>query len=180
MAQNCSELRPQQTTLRVAAAFLTCPAETVLENDRIDQKMAAIGIVENLKKEENVGVARGEECEVHTSRLGTRGTSRASGEDPNAEGEKLWQEALLECVLFPQSEKHGLLPLGTRGFTMGSFGKSPIFSKFTCDVVKETIEGALRSGFFVVAGPIGFPFFSPRRSSRDPACVTWYCRMYRT
>ena len=95
----------------------------MLENDRIDQKMAAIGIAENLTKGENVVVARGEECEVHTSRLGTRGTSRASGGGLNAEGEKLWQEPLLECVLFLQSEKHGLLPLGTRGFTMGSFRK---------------------------------------------------------
>ena len=51
--------------------------------------MAAIGIAENLTKGENVVVARGDECEVHTSRLGTRGTSRASGGGPNAEGEKL-------------------------------------------------------------------------------------------
>ena len=54
----------------------------------------------------------------------------------------------------------------------GQFGEIANISKFKCDVVKETIEGALRSGFFVVAGPIRFPFFLLRRSSRDPACVT--------
>ena len=68
------------------------------ENDRIDQAMAAIGIAENLTKGENVVVARGQEWEVHTGRLGTRGTSRASGGGLNAEGKKLWPEALLECV----------------------------------------------------------------------------------
>ena len=35
LAQNCSEPRPQQTTLRVGAAFLTCLAETVPANDRV-------------------------------------------------------------------------------------------------------------------------------------------------
>ena len=59
----------------------------------------------------------------------------------------------------------------------GQFWEIANISKFKCDVV---IEGALRSGFFVVAGPIGIPFLFTASLVSDPACVTWYCRMGRT
>ena len=39
--------------------MLTIPAEAALENEQIDKTMAATGIALNLKKEENVVVARG-------------------------------------------------------------------------------------------------------------------------
>ena len=38
---------------------LTFPAEAALENAQIDKAMAAMGIAQNLKEEENVTVARG-------------------------------------------------------------------------------------------------------------------------
>ena len=45
--------------MRVADEVLTILAEAALENEQIDKAMEAMGIAQNLKKKENVVVARG-------------------------------------------------------------------------------------------------------------------------
>ena len=60
MPQCCSEPRPHQAEIRIADEVLTILAEAALENQQIDKAMEAMGIAQNLKKEENVVVARGE------------------------------------------------------------------------------------------------------------------------
>ena len=60
MPQCCSEPRPHQAEIRIAEEVLTILAEAALENQQIDKAMEAMGIAQDLKKEENVVVARGE------------------------------------------------------------------------------------------------------------------------
>ena len=52
------ECRPLQTKLRIADDILTFLAEAAMENEHIDKAMAAMGIAQKLKEEENVIVAR--------------------------------------------------------------------------------------------------------------------------
>ena len=51
--------RPRQAENRIADEVFAISAEAALENEQIDKAMAATGIVQNLKKEENVVVAPG-------------------------------------------------------------------------------------------------------------------------
>ena len=59
LSSECSEPWPTKTKLRVADEILTFLEGAAFENEQIDMAMAAVGIARNLKKEENVIVARG-------------------------------------------------------------------------------------------------------------------------
>ena len=63
LSPECSEPRPLQTKLRIADEILTFLAEAALEIEQIDKAVAAMGIAQNLKDEENVIVARGESAD---------------------------------------------------------------------------------------------------------------------
>ena len=60
MSQGCSEPRPQQAKIWIADEVLAILAEAALENELVDKAMEAMGIAPNLKKEQNVVVAREE------------------------------------------------------------------------------------------------------------------------
>ena len=57
LSSGCSEPRPLQMKLRIAHEILAFLAEAALENALIHKAMAAMGIAQNLKEEENVIVA---------------------------------------------------------------------------------------------------------------------------
>ena len=60
MPQGCSELRPHQAETGIADEVLTILAEAALENQQIDKAMEAMDKAQNLKKEKDVVVSRGE------------------------------------------------------------------------------------------------------------------------
>ena len=59
LPHGCSEPRPRQGEIRITDEVSTVLTEAALENEQDDKAMAAMGIAQNLNKEETVVVARG-------------------------------------------------------------------------------------------------------------------------
>ena len=90
LSPGCSEARPLQMKLRVADKVLALQMEAALQNAQIDLAMAAMGIAQNLKKEENVIVAQGSGSKSVQTGSGTSGTPGTPCGEPKPCG--------LECV----------------------------------------------------------------------------------
>ena len=61
LPQGCSEPMPQQAEIRTADEVLTILAEPALENEQIHKAMEAMGVAQNLKKEEKVRVGQAQD-----------------------------------------------------------------------------------------------------------------------
>ena len=86
LSPGCSEARPLQMKLRVADKVLALQMEAALQNAQIDLAMAAMGIAQNLKKEENVIVAQGSGSKSVQTGSGTSGTPGTPCGEPTNEG----------------------------------------------------------------------------------------------
>ena len=115
LPHGCSEPRPRQAENRIADDVLTIFAEAAVENEQIDKAMAAMGIAQNLKEEENVVVGARGRIKVRTTGLGASTAAGDSGERLEDEGRIFWEPLNLESVPSPRQGKHESPQPGTRG-----------------------------------------------------------------
>ena len=133
---------------------LTIWAEAVVENEQIDKVMEAMGVAQNLKKEENAVVARGEGSEsAHM------GLAQAARQGILSGSSRTNVRSLGSCQTWNMAiaaEREIRINAAWNAWhMMGQFWKAKVNFKFQCNVFKATVHGALLSGLCAFAGQNG-------------------------
>ena len=155
MSSECSEPWPTKTKLRVADEILTFLEGAAFENEQIDMAMAAMGIAGNLKKEENVIVAR----EVGATSV-QAGLGQATCQGPSAwefkvHGEILGRRLTWNMSFAKKRETRTAAALECVA-NVGRFLDCASQRQLKkCNVFKETVQGAILSGLCAFAGQNG-------------------------
>ena len=124
------------------------------KNEQIDKAMAAMGVSQNLKKEENVVVARG-----GGSKSVQMGLAHIARQEILA-GEPKTKVRYLGCLLnwdmsSATERETRIAAVWNAWHMLGQFWKPQVDFKFKCNVFKATMQGALLSGLCTCAGENG-------------------------